>query len=109
MGIHFCRAVQARALSLATGLVARIQHSHCRGLTLISGWEPKSCFKPLQTEATLDHYYYYFYCYYYYYHLLLTNRYSVRHFILFIYLKKFFLNIFIGVKLLYNGVLVSAL
>ena len=37
------------------GLVARIRHSHCCSLTSISGQEPKSCFKPLQAEATLDH------------------------------------------------------
>ena len=36
------------------GLVARIQRSHCHCPTLISGWEPKSCFKPLQAEATRD-------------------------------------------------------
>ena len=43
MGIHFCKAVWARALSLATGLVVRIQCSHCCGLTSV--WELKSCFK----------------------------------------------------------------
>ena len=36
------------------GLVAGIQRSHCRCPTSISGWEPKSCFKPLQAEATQD-------------------------------------------------------
>ena len=45
----------ARALSLTTGLVARIQRSHCCGPTSISGQEPKPCFKPLQAEATRDH------------------------------------------------------
>ena len=38
------------------GLVAKIQHSHCNGLTSVSGQEPKSCFKPLQTKATRDQY-----------------------------------------------------
>ena len=54
--------LQARALSLATGshgLVARIQCSHCHGLTSISGLhslarELKSCSKPLQAEATWE-------------------------------------------------------
>ena len=36
------------------GLVARIWGSHCRGLTSIFGREPKSCFMPLQAEATWD-------------------------------------------------------
>ena len=43
-------------LSLAAGLVARIQHSHCHNLTSISGQERKSCFKPLQAEAAWDQY-----------------------------------------------------
>ena len=34
------------------GLVARIQHSHRNGLTSVSGWELKSCFKLLRAEAT---------------------------------------------------------
>ena len=38
--------------SLVTGgLVVRIQHSHCHGLTSISGREPKPCFKLLQAKA----------------------------------------------------------
>lgn len=36
--VIFCKAVQARALSLATGLAARIEHSRCRSLNSISGW-----------------------------------------------------------------------
>ena len=36
--VIFCKAVQARALSLASGLAARIQHSRCRSLNSISGW-----------------------------------------------------------------------
>ena len=43
---------RARALSLATGLVARIQHSCCHDLTSVSGREPKHCFKLLQAKAT---------------------------------------------------------
>ena len=43
------------ALSLATGLVARIQRSHHHSLTSISGWDSKSRFKLLQVEATQDH------------------------------------------------------
>ena len=34
------------------GLVTRIQHSHCRGLTSISGQKQKSCFKCLQAQVT---------------------------------------------------------
>ena len=41
--------------SLVVCLVARIQCSHCCSLTSICGWELKSCFKPLQAEATRDH------------------------------------------------------
>ena len=40
VGIHFYKADRPGVLSLATvpgGLVARIQHSHCRGLTSTSG------------------------------------------------------------------------
>ena len=39
---------------MTTGLVARILCSHCHGLTSVSGWEPKPCFKLLQTEVTQD-------------------------------------------------------
>ena len=56
VGIHFYKVSGPGVLSLATGLVARIQHSHCCSLTSISGQEPKSCFKPLQAEATWDQY-----------------------------------------------------
>ena len=39
--------------SLVTGgLVVRIQHSHCHGLTSISGWELKPCFKLLQQRPS---------------------------------------------------------
>ena len=51
-GNSFLQRWRARALSLASGLVVRIQRSHCCGLTSISGREPKSCFKPLKAEAT---------------------------------------------------------
>ena len=37
-------------------LVAGIQGSHCHGPTSISSQELKSCFKPLQAEATQDHF-----------------------------------------------------
>ena len=56
MEIHFY-SQQARALSLATdshGLVVRIQCSPCHGLTSISGWEQKLCFKILLAKATPD-------------------------------------------------------
>ena len=36
------------------GLMARIQCSHCHGLTSVSGREPKSCFKPLQAKTSWD-------------------------------------------------------
>ena len=51
----FRKATRARALSLATGLVARIQRSRCHSLTSVSGQESKSCFKLLQAKATQDH------------------------------------------------------
>ena len=51
----FSKAVWARASSLGTGLVARIQCSLCHDLTSASGREPKSCLKLLQAEATRDH------------------------------------------------------
>ena len=41
VGIHFLQSRQTRALSLTTGLVARIWFSRCRHLTSISGWEWK--------------------------------------------------------------------
>ena len=37
------------------GLVARIQRSHCRGLTSISSQQPKPCFKLLQAKGTWDY------------------------------------------------------
>ena len=52
--IHFCKAVPARVVSLATGLVARIHSFHCRSLTSISSQQLKTCFKSLQAEATRD-------------------------------------------------------
>jgi len=39
---------------VTTGLVARIHSSHCHHLTSIFDQELKSCFKPLQAEATRD-------------------------------------------------------
>ena len=50
----FLQSQKARALSLTTGLVARIQLSLCHNPTSISGLEPKCCFKLLQAEATWD-------------------------------------------------------
>ena len=47
VGIIFLQSHRARALSLPTGLVARIQCFHHLDLTSISGREPKSCFKTL--------------------------------------------------------------
>ena len=52
MGIHFYKV---RAWSLVTGLVGRMQGCHCQGLTSVSGWKLKSCFKLPQPEATRDH------------------------------------------------------
>ena len=41
--------------SLVTGgLVVRIQHSHCHGLTSVSDPEPKPCFKLLQAKAITE-------------------------------------------------------
>ena len=48
----FLQSQTARALSLTTGLVAKIQSSHCSYLTSASDWDPKPCFKPLQAETT---------------------------------------------------------
>ena len=51
MGIFiFCKAIGARALSLTTGLLLRIQLS-LPGLISVSGWESKRCFKLLKAEA----------------------------------------------------------
>ena len=52
--IHFLQSHMARTLSVTTGLVARIHSSHCHHLTSIFDQELKSCFKPLQAEATRD-------------------------------------------------------
>jgi len=43
---------RARALSLTSGLVARIWCSHCCNLTSVSGREPKACFKPPEIRTT---------------------------------------------------------
>ena len=56
-GNSFLHSWWARALSLATvsgGLVVRIQHCICHGLTSISHQEPKPCFKLLQAKVTGD-------------------------------------------------------
>ena len=53
-GNSFLQSQRARALTLTTGIVARIWHSHHRDKILISGWELKLCFKPLQAKATRD-------------------------------------------------------
>jgi len=50
--ILFLQSQRARAWSLTTGLVARIQLSHCHDLTSVSGWKLKPYFKPLQAKAT---------------------------------------------------------
>ena len=54
-GNSFLQSQRARALSLTTGLVARIWRFHCHDPALVSGWEPKCCSKQLQAEATRDH------------------------------------------------------
>ena len=41
-------------LSLTTGLVPGIWCFHRRDIASLSGWEPKTCSKPLQAEATQD-------------------------------------------------------
>ena len=54
-GNSFLSSQWARALSLVPGgLVARIQGSHCLGLTSVSGRELKSCFEPLQSKAAVS-------------------------------------------------------
>ena len=40
------------------GLAAGIQGSHRHGSTSVSGQELKPCFKPLQAEATQDHFHF---------------------------------------------------
>ena len=54
VGILFLQSLRTGAMSLTTGLVARIQCSHLHNLTSISGGELKPHFKPLQAEATQD-------------------------------------------------------
>ena len=49
-GNSLLRNQRARALSLATGLVTRIWRSQCYGLTSVSGWKPKLCFKPMKSR-----------------------------------------------------------
>lgn len=44
-GFFLCKAKEPRALSWTTCVVARIWCSHCCDPALISGWEPKPCFK----------------------------------------------------------------
>ena len=53
----FLQGCMGKALSLATGLVARFHYFHCCNLTSISSQQPKTCFKSLQAEATWDHLY----------------------------------------------------
>ena len=54
VGIHFYKAERPRTLSLATGLVLRLQRPHCWSLTSVSGRELKPHFKQLQAKAILD-------------------------------------------------------
>ena len=57
VGIHLCTADGPGPChwpQVPGGPVARIQYTHWQGLTSVSGWEPKLCFKPLQAEATWD-------------------------------------------------------
>ena len=54
-GNSFQKSQRARALSLTTGLEARIWCSHSLGLFSISGGKPKPHFKLLQAEASQDH------------------------------------------------------
>ena len=49
--ILFLQSSRARTLSLTISLVAGIQCSHLLDWTLLSGQEPKPCFKPVQDEA----------------------------------------------------------
>ena len=55
VGILFLQSCRARALSLTTGLVARIQCFCRHNPTSITGQELKPCFKSLQAKATQDH------------------------------------------------------
>ena len=57
-GFFLCKAKEPRVLSLSTCVVARIWFSHCCGPALISGWEPKPCFKLLQAEVTREQNYF---------------------------------------------------
>ena len=55
--IHFCTAEgpgPCHRPLVPSGLVARIQCSHCPGLTSVSGLELKSIFKPLQAKCPGD-------------------------------------------------------
>ena len=52
VGILFLQSCMARALSVTSGLVARIRCCHRCDPNSITGQEPKPCLKPLQTEAT---------------------------------------------------------
>ena len=54
MGILLLQSQRARALSLPTGLVARVWCAHHGDPTSISGCEPKPHFKLLQAETTRD-------------------------------------------------------
>ena len=54
-GNSFLQSQRARALSLTTGLVARIWCFHRCDPASISGWEARPCSKLLQAEATGDH------------------------------------------------------
>ena len=56
VGIFFAKS-KGKALSLNTGLVTRIQHSHYCGPTSVSGQEPKPHFRLLQAEAIWDQFY----------------------------------------------------
>ena len=56
VGIFFSKAEGPGPLSLTTGIAAKIWCSHHCDPASISGWEPKSCSKPLQAEVTRDHF-----------------------------------------------------
>ena len=53
-GDYFLQNWRARALSLTTGQMARIQWPHCLYLISISGQKLKQHIKPLQAEAIWD-------------------------------------------------------
>lgn len=56
-GNPFLQNRRAMILSLATGLVVRVQCSHSWGLTSTSGQKLKSCFQLLPVKAAWDHLY----------------------------------------------------